>query len=333
MISVSGNGISPTQQEMFHKDEMFKAQGYSEKARDTALKFWKLVFDWLILLNEGKFPLPADSMQWERSGASIGLNYDSLPDWEKIKQPVLLIHGETDKLSPLNESISTISAALKKGGNDDLTFRVFSDASHTITTNKTGLEFDWEDNFVPDYFQFTTDWMKAKTDGIKFDYENPPLNNFKSSAKFQDSGRYGKLPFYGKTYPQLFLMIFFLVFFLSCVMFWIKSLLQHKDKEQVFDRNLRGMISLLNLLIVFGFFFFIGTSILPQGMSLESYSIPTWQRFLPFAGNLSLILTAIFIVHIIVKRKKLSIWKIIFAIINIIFVFWLFYWNFVGLPF
>lgn len=71
VISVAGNGISPTQQEMFHKDEMYKALGYSERARDTALKFWKLAFDWLVLVDENKFPFPRDLMESELSGASI----------------------------------------------------------------------------------------------------------------------------------------------------------------------------------------------------------------------------------------------------------------------
>jgi uncharacterized protein len=332
VVSVSGNGVSPTQQEMFHKDEMFKALGYSEKARNTALKFWKLVFDWLVLLDEGVFPMPENVMESERSAASIGLNYDPLPDWEKVTQPVLLIHGEKDRLSPHEQAISTITTALQKGGNNNFTFRVFPNASHTITTNKTGLEFDWEDNFAPDYFQFTTDWIKAKTNGENFNYKNPPLANFTASPEFEDSGRYGKLPFYGRTYPQLFLMIFFPIVFLGGTILWIIRLFRVKDRKQ-FDVNPNGILSLVNLLLVFGFFIFIATSVFPQGMNLDSYSIPTWQRFLPLAGNLSLILTLLLTANTFRKRKDISKWRAIFLIVNIIFIFWLYHWNFLGLQF
>ena len=332
VVSVAGNGVSPTQQEMYHKDEMFKALGYSEKARETALKFWKLVFDWLVLLNEGAFPMPENAMESKRSAASIGLNYNPLPDWEKVTQPVLLIHGEKDNLSPHEQTISTISGALQKSGNNDFTFRVFPNASHTITTNKTGLEFDWEDNFAPGYFQFTTDWIKAKTMGEKFDYTNEPLANFTASPDFEDNGRYGKLPFYGRAYPQLFLIIFFPVVFIFDTIYWIFRLFRPEDTKQ-FGVNLNGILSFVNLLLLFGILMFIGTSVFPQGMSLERYSIPMWQRLLPLAGNLSLILTLWLIARVFINRKTKSKWKVIFAGINSIFILWLFYWNFVGLPF
>jgi dienelactone hydrolase len=332
VVSVAGNGVSPTQQEMFHKDEMFKALGYSEKARETALKFWKLAFDWLVLLDEGAFPMPENAMESERSAASIGLNYNPLPDWENVAQPVLLIHGEKDNLSPHEQAISTITGALQKGGNKDFTFRVFPNASHTITTNKTGLEFDWEDNFAPDYFQFTTNWIKAKTNGETFNYTNPPSANYSTSADFEDSGRYGKLPWYGRTYPHLFLMIFFPVVFLTGSILRIIRLFRVKDRKQN-NVNLDGILSLLNLFLAAGFFVFVATSVFPQGMSLDSYSIPTWQRYLPLVGNLSLILTLFLIAQTIVNRKDISKWQMFLTGVNFIFVFWLYYWNFFGLPF
>lgn len=332
VISVAGNGVSPTQQEMYHKDEMFKSLGYSEKARETALKFWKLAFDWLVLLDEDKFPMPENMVQSERSAASIGLNYNPLPDWENVTQPVLLIHGEKDRLSPVNQAISTITGALQKGDNNNFKFRVFPNASHTITTNKIGLEFDWEDNFAPDYFQFTTDWVKAITNGENFNYTNAPLTKFASSADFEDSGRYGKLPWYGRTYPQLFLTIFFPTVFLIGFLLSIVRLFRVTDKKQK-KVNLDGILSLLNLILATGFFVFIATSIFPQGMSLDSYSIPIWQRYLPLLGNLSLILTLLLLVQTVTNRKHTSKWQIVFTSINFIFIFWLYYWNFFGSPF
>ncbi len=332
VVSVAGNGVSPTQQEMFHKDEMFKALGYSEKARETALKFWKLVFDWLVLLDEGAFPMPENAMESERSAASIGLNYNPLPDWETVTQPALLIHGEKDNLSPHEQAISTITGALQKGGNNNFTFRVFPNASHTITTNKTGLEFDWEDNFALGYFQFTTDWIKAKTNGENFNYTNPPLTNFAASPDFEDNGRYGKLPFYGRAYPQLLLMVFFAFVFVFGTIYWIFRLFRPKDSKPL-DVNLNGILSLVNLLLMLGFIMFIGTSVFPQGMGLDRYSIPKWQRFLPLVGDLSLIVTVLLIARVFINRKTKSKWQVIFAGISLIFILGLFYWNFVGLMF
>ncbi len=121
-----------------------------------------MIFDWLVLVDEGKFPLPEGVLESERSGSSVGLNYDPLPDWEKITQSVLLIHGEYDKLSPANESISRISATFANNRNHNLAYKIFPKSSHTVTTNKTGLEFDWDKNFVPDYFRFSNEWILSQ---------------------------------------------------------------------------------------------------------------------------------------------------------------------------
>lgn len=332
VISVSGNGLSPTQQEMFHKDEMYKALGYSEKAQDTALKFWKLAFDWLVLVDEGKFPLPEGIMNSERSAASIGLNYNPLPDWEKIKQPVLLIHGENDKLSPLAEAITKISEALSKGGNENLTVKVYPNASHTMTTNKTGLEFDWEDNFAPDYFKFTTDWIKAKTGGENFTYKNPQISDFITSVDFKENGRYGKLSWYGQTYPQLFLMMFFPLFYFIC---FLNSCFKiFRENSKVIANYTFGILCLINFLMMVGFLAFIGQSIFPMGVQLvKNYSIPIWQKFLPLLGDISLILTLIFILQIIINKNKIGFQHIAFSVTGIIFIAWLYYWNFLGLWF
>lgn len=332
VVSIAGNSLTPTQQEMYHKDEIFKALGYSEKAQDTALKFWKLAFDWLVLVDEDKFPLPNGVMNSERSAASIGLKYDPLPDWEKIKQPVLLIHGDKDKLSPHQEAIVRISESLKKGGNENVTIRVFQNASHTITTNKTGLEFDWEDNFAPDYFKFTTDWIKAKTNGESLNYMNPPLANFNISPEFQANGRYGKLPWFGQTYLQFILMLFFPVFYVGCVLFWLSKIIRKNKK--MFAKLTFGVLSLLNLFLIVGFFAFIMQSIFPLGVDLKkSYTIPLWQKLLPLLGDLCLILVLIFLIQIGINKHKISFPYYLVALANVVFVIWLYYWNFLGLWF
>lgn len=125
VVAVAGDGVSPTQQEMYHKDEMFRHLGYAERARDTALKVWKLIFDWIVLVAEGKFPVPEGFMEAELSGAYFGLNHDPIPDWERVSQPALIIYGEEDRLTPVTESVARIDAALKKTGHGDYTIVIF----------------------------------------------------------------------------------------------------------------------------------------------------------------------------------------------------------------
>ncbi len=324
VISVAGNAVSPSQQEVWHKDQMYQSLGYSEKDRDTARKFLQMIFDLMVLVDEGNFPLPADVLQSERSGSSIGMNYNPLPDWEKISQPVLLIHGEFDKLSPSNESISRISNALAKNGNDSFTYKIFPKASHTITTNKTGLDFDWDEHFAPDYFKFTTDWIlsevKPKGDSLKLD----------PSPDFDDSGRFGKSSWFGKAYPQLVLMIIFPIIFLIGLITAIISIFRNRKFLTI---NI-GIICLINSVLLVGFYIFLATSIFPQGMNLmTSYSIPIWQRILPFLGLLSLISTVIWLVTTFQNKRDLKKWQIFISFFAIVFLPWLYYWNLFGLTF
>lgn len=337
VISVAGNGISPTQQEMFRKDEVYKTLGYSERARDTAIKFWKMVFDWLILVDEKKFPLSQGILESELAGASIGLNYNPLPDWEKVSQPVLLVHGTADKLSPHEEAIAGITAALEKGGNRNYTVKVFPNASHTITTNKTGLEFDWDEHFAPNYFQTTTDWVLSQTDTGSDKANYSQEHKFQSSPDFAVNGRYGELPWYGQTYPQLLAMILFPLFFLIYFFAWVFNFFKNrklKSNAENLRSSLTGFLSLLNLALLLIFYAFLATSVFPQGISLMSnYSIPVWQRALPLIGVISLVLTVLLIIQNIFGLKNVSVWQILFITIAVIFTPWLYYWNLIGLWF
>lgn len=326
VVSVAGNGITPSQQETWHKVEMYKSLGYSENACDTAQKFWQMVFDWLVLVDEGKFPLPKGVLENEISSGSIGMNYDPLPDWERITQPVLLIHGEFDKLSPANESISRISFAFAKNNNKNLTYKVFPKASHTITTNKTMLEFDWDNHFAPDYFKFTTDWVLSQTNQ-KTVIPKGDTSKFEPSPDFDDSGNFGKTVWYRGAYLQLGAMILFPIVFLIGFFASIISFVKNRRFTTIFT----GLVCLFNFLLIVGFYIFLVTSIFPQGMNLTlSYSIPIWQKSLPLLGVINLLLTIILVAVFIKSRKELEKWKILVGLFGLMFIPWLFYWNLIG---
>ena len=338
VVSISsGNGVSPTQQEMFHKDEMFKALGYSERARSSSLKFWRLAFDWLTLVAENKFPFPNNVMEGEVAPGRLGLNYDPIPDWEQVKQPVLLIYGEKDRLGPVNEYIARIKPALTRGGNQDFTFKIFPDASHTITTNKTGLEFDWDSDFAPGYLQLTTDWILSRTDKAVVKPEPNTPDEIVSSKDFTDPGRYGKLPWYGQAYPQLLSLILFPFIFLFGLIVFLFGFLQRKRVQSdtaVRLQYLLASVCLVNLLLLGDFYLFLATSVFPQGMSLmPSYSIPVWQRVLPLVGILSLILTVLSILQTALARREITKFRVSMLLAALVFIPWLYYWNLIGFVF
>jgi hypothetical protein len=239
-------------------------------------------------------------MEPELSGAYLGLNHDPIPDWERVRQPALLIYGEEDKLTPVAESIARINVVLKKAGHRDYTFVVVPKSAHNITLGKTGLEFDWDKGFAPGYFEIVNDWVLARVRHQVSPQQQDQSQLYLSSPDFEASGRYGKLPWYGRAFPQMGLMLFFALVFLSGIIVWIiggmKTIFRKPpsvpSKIVRWTRRLAGLVSCLSLILLCGFVVFIVRAIFPQGMSyMNAYTIPTALRILPFFGlvNASLI--------------------------------------------
>ena len=70
-------------------------------------------------------------------------NYDSLPYWAQVRVPVLLVYGEKDVLEPVDESIATIEAALRKAGNHQYVAMVLPGAAHNFNVDPPEGSSDW----------------------------------------------------------------------------------------------------------------------------------------------------------------------------------------------
>jgi len=73
------------------------------------------------------------------------LDLDPVKFWEQIKVPVLVTFGELDDVVPVQSSAERIEAALKRGGNSDVTIKIFPGANHTIQPAPKFLDLmvDW----------------------------------------------------------------------------------------------------------------------------------------------------------------------------------------------
>lgn len=344
IITVAGDGVSPTQQELYHKDEMFRHLGYSQRAKDTALKFWKLIFDWLVLVANGKFPVPKGFMESDLSGAYFGLDHDPVPDWEKVRQPALLIYGEEDKLTPREESIARIDAALKRAGNHDYTFVVFPKAAHNITLGKTGLEFDWDKGFAPGYFETMNDWVLSRVRGQVSSGQQEQSHPSRPSPDFEAQGRYGKPRWYGRAVPQIILILLFSLVFLSGFIVWVigglRTLIRKSPcaatKSVLWSRRLAGLVSVLSLALITGFIIFIVRAIFPQGMDyMDAYAIPRTLRVLPLLGTISAALIVMLLILTTTSwkdfhSKAARLHQALIALAALAFIPWLYYWNLLG---
>lgn len=91
------------------------------------------------------------------------LAYDPTPTLEKIKVPVLAINGDKDVQVVAEQNIPGIEAALKKGGNNQLTTRIFPGLNHLFQTAKTGQPDEYaqiEETVNPEVLEYVTEWIK-----------------------------------------------------------------------------------------------------------------------------------------------------------------------------
>jgi len=97
-----------------------------------------------------------------RTMISAGLfpeaNFDPVPAWQQIRQPVLAEWGEFDRVALPRESSTTIEEALRRGGNTRYTMRFVSGVRHNLhLTADDG--FDRITSLPADYGEYERLWI------------------------------------------------------------------------------------------------------------------------------------------------------------------------------
>ena len=153
VIITSGGATTMPEAEMNEQLARMRVQKLSEEEMKEAVAFMGLQFDavrspqgWerfqaaIPQAREKKWyrytwgGLPKDYWQWKWWRPVV--DYDPIPVLKKVKVPVLAMFGAADQFT-LPEKISgfvaTIEAALRAGGNGDVTTKIFPNADHDIT--------------------------------------------------------------------------------------------------------------------------------------------------------------------------------------------------------
>lgn len=94
------------------------------------------------------------------------LDYDPAPALAAVKCPVLALFGEKDVQVSPRQNRPAMEAAFRRGGNQDVTFKVFPGANHLFQLATTGSPSEYATlakEFVPGFLETISGWIVEKT--------------------------------------------------------------------------------------------------------------------------------------------------------------------------
>lgn len=184
VIEVSGHQLPAWQQDLFRVEAELQADGFSKADVAKALEMAKLrmdlmrgagLFEELDETQKGFLGRPwfeyvhyCDRKRFESGRLTV--DFDPAPAWEKVRCPVLAIHGAKDTSTSAEASVAVIRQGLAKSGNTDLTVKIFPRAGHRITVSDTGGRKEAEQRaksrsaadgpeFAPGYLDTMSGWL------------------------------------------------------------------------------------------------------------------------------------------------------------------------------
>ncbi len=179
-ILISAAGVTPAEQTLMSTEAEMRVQDLPEDKINQAITETKTQIDSLNS-EEAKKEFEAQVEKLKSEGnekllSSSGLenprfllfyrrimNFNTIPNLQKLMCPVLVIYGEKDRVVPVKGNKEKLEKALEK--NRDATFMVFPDGDHALLLTKTGStqEYFYANQFVPGFFQLLVQWIQEKT--------------------------------------------------------------------------------------------------------------------------------------------------------------------------
>ncbi|MEU8923524.1 prolyl oligopeptidase family serine peptidase [Kitasatospora sp. NPDC048545] len=153
LVTVGAAGLTPGRQQSWAYDGYLRHDGISGSLRtalpDTSIR---------VLGAAGIFP-EAD--------------YDPVPVWERVHQPVLAEWGTLDREAAPEESATIIRQALDRAGNTHYTMRTVPDVRHNLhVTHDDG--YDRPDRLPPDYADAEAAWVRGLATALPTASADPP---------------------------------------------------------------------------------------------------------------------------------------------------------------
>lgn len=143
VVLVAASGVSPARQHAWNLENEMRHQGVSGSMVEAISRTGTR-----LLVGAGMF---------------AEANHDPLGPLEQVRQPVLALWGEKDRIAPPAESARIVREALERGGNTHYTIRTFPDAEHGLRSSPDG--FVAGEDLAPEYPQTVASWVKEVVRG------------------------------------------------------------------------------------------------------------------------------------------------------------------------
>ncbi|HET9562959.1 MAG TPA: hypothetical protein VFP27_00225, partial [Mycobacterium sp.] len=138
LITVGAVGVTPAVQTAWGYDQFLRHAGVS-----TGLPHTLEITALRTMISAGLFP---------------EANFDPVPAWQQIRQPVLAEWGEFDRVALPRESSTAIEEALRRGGNTRYTIRFISGVRHNLNLT-ADRGFDRITTRPADYGAYERHWI------------------------------------------------------------------------------------------------------------------------------------------------------------------------------
>ena len=204
-IPVSGGAVCPAEQELWRRTEYLHFFGCNSVLQDAMRRGVALHFQWEQLFKNGRFPIPP-LFEVE----ALDMYYDAPAVIRNVRQPVLAIFGEMDRLTPPRESAAIWARELHLAGNRDYSIRLFPRATHGILeTDGTGNPFEIlpERRLAPGYLQTMFDWIGQHVQATVPGGKRNVVDSGPGADEIIESRGMQKLPWYGSAPVQVPLML------------------------------------------------------------------------------------------------------------------------------
>jgi fermentation-respiration switch protein FrsA (DUF1100 family) len=294
IVPISGGAVMPAEQELWRHRQNLEYLGVAERFIESERKAGMLAYDWDRQIRLGRMPLPQPF-----ADDKLNMFHDAAAVLQRVRQPVLAILGGLDTLTPPRESAGIWADALRRGGNDDYSVRLFPRGTHGLMeAGKTGspLEMLPEMRWVPGYFDTMVRWIHHHAGGPPF-AEARRIDVDPEAIPVESRGM-AQVSWYGSGAVQPWQLLLFLVVFGSAVLAapatglwrWVR---RRKDTQPLRrTRWLAALLGLLNIGIISGMTYVLYQLVMAKPHPVLGHLTLIWNA-LAVATWLSLVLVVV----------------------------------------